>query len=31
LQHQMATRYNLVSRSRGKEPNRRVKIFRSHE
>jgi stage III sporulation protein SpoIIIAA len=29
LQHQMATRYNLVSRSRGKEPNRRVKIFRS--
>jgi hypothetical protein len=31
LQHQMATRYNLISRSRGKEPNRRVKIFRSHE
>ena len=31
LQHQMATRYNLLSRSRGKEPNRRVKIFRSHE
>ncbi len=30
LQHQMATRYNLISRSRGKEPNRRVKIFRSH-
>ncbi|GHO44235.1 R3H domain-containing nucleic acid-binding protein [Ktedonospora formicarum] len=29
LQHQMATRYNLLSRSRGKEPNRRVKIFRS--
>jgi stage III sporulation protein SpoIIIAA len=29
LQHQMATRYNLISRSRGKEPNRRVKIFRS--
>jgi hypothetical protein len=28
LQHQMATRYNLLSRSRGKEPNRRVKIFR---
>ena len=28
LQHQMATRYNLSSRSRGKEPNRRVKIFR---
>jgi stage III sporulation protein SpoIIIAA len=31
LQHQMATRYNLISRSRGKEPNRRVKIFRSGE
>ncbi len=31
LQHQMATRYNLNSRSRGKEPNRRVKIFRSRE
>jgi len=31
LQHQMATRYNLISRSRGKEPNRRVKIFRSKE
>jgi stage III sporulation protein SpoIIIAA len=31
LQHQMATRYNLLSRSRGKEPNRHVKIFRSHE
>lgn len=31
LQHQMATRYNLLSRSRGKEPNRRVKIFRSHD
>ncbi len=30
LQHQMATRYNLASRSRGKEPNRRVKIFRTH-
>jgi stage III sporulation protein SpoIIIAA len=29
LQHQMATRYNLSSRSRGKEPYRRVKIFRS--
>ena len=28
LQHQLATRYNLLSRSRGKEPNRRVKIFR---
>jgi stage III sporulation protein SpoIIIAA/PHD/YefM family antitoxin component YafN of YafNO toxin-antitoxin module len=31
LQHQMATRYNLLSRSRGKEPNRRVKIFRSQD
>jgi hypothetical protein len=28
LQHQVAERYNLPSRSRGKEPNRRVKIFR---
>ena len=31
LQHQMATRYNLSSRSRGKEPFRRVKIFRTSE
>jgi len=31
LQHQMANRYNLLSRSRGKEPNRRVKIFRGRE
>ncbi len=31
LQHQMATRYNLLSRSRGKEPNRRVKIFRGRD
>ncbi len=31
LQHQMATRYNLNSRSRGKEPYRRVKIFRLRE
>jgi hypothetical protein len=31
LQHQMATRYNLNSRSRGKEPYRRVKIFRTRE
>ncbi len=31
LQHQMATRYNLTSRSRGKEPYRRVKIFRGQE
>jgi stage III sporulation protein SpoIIIAA len=27
LQHQLAERYNLISRSRGKEPNRRVRIF----
>jgi len=31
LQHQMATRYNLISRSRGKEPQRRVKIYRSRD
>jgi stage III sporulation protein SpoIIIAA len=31
LQHQTATRYNLSSRSRGKEPYRRVKIFRSRD
>lgn len=31
LQHQMATRYNLLSRSRGKEPYRRVKLFRSRD
>lgn len=31
LQHQMANRYNLLSRSRGKEPNRRVKIFRTRD
>ncbi len=31
LQHQLATRYNLSSRSRGKEPYRRVKIFRSRD
>jgi stage III sporulation protein SpoIIIAA len=31
LQHQMATRYNLSSRSRGKEPYRRVKIFRARD
>ncbi|MBI4498592.1 MAG: AAA family ATPase [Chloroflexi bacterium] len=28
LQHQMAQRYNLTSRSSGREPNRRVMIFR---
>ena len=27
LQHQVAGRYNLESRSRGKEPNRRVQIY----
>jgi nucleoside-triphosphatase THEP1 len=29
LQHQMAERYSLASRSLGKEPQRRVRIFRS--
>ncbi|MFN8501353.1 R3H domain-containing nucleic acid-binding protein [Kouleothrix sp.] len=29
LQHQLAERYNVGSESRGREPNRRVKIFRS--
>jgi stage III sporulation protein SpoIIIAA len=28
LQHQLAERYNVHSESRGREPNRRVKIFR---
>jgi hypothetical protein len=28
LQHQMAERYNLHSESRGREPNRRVKVYR---
>ncbi|HZP57226.1 MAG TPA: R3H domain-containing nucleic acid-binding protein [Dehalococcoidia bacterium] len=28
LQHQMAQRYNLVSRSQGREPYRRVRIYR---
>jgi predicted RNA-binding protein Jag len=27
LQHQLAERYNLASRSEGREPYRRVKIF----
>jgi stage III sporulation protein SpoIIIAA len=31
LQHQMAQRYNLASRSRGREPYRRVRIFREGE
>jgi stage III sporulation protein SpoIIIAA len=29
LQHQLAERYNVSSESRGREPNRRVKIYRS--
>jgi stage III sporulation protein SpoIIIAA len=29
LQHQMAERYNLASRSEGREPNRRVRIYRA--
>ena len=29
LQHQLAQRYNLVSKSKGKEPHRRVRIFRT--
>jgi predicted RNA-binding protein Jag len=28
LQHQLAQRYNLVSRSAGREPYRRVRIYR---
>ena len=28
LQHQLADRYNIGSRSRGREPNRRVEIYR---
>ena len=31
LQHQMAQRYNLASRSRGREPYRRVRISRDGE
>lgn len=31
LQHQMAQRYNLASRSRGREPYRRVRIFQDGE
>ena len=31
LQHELADRYNLGSRSRGREPNRRVEIFRNGE
>ncbi|MGI8474915.1 MAG: R3H domain-containing nucleic acid-binding protein, partial [Thermomicrobiales bacterium] len=28
LQHQLADRYNVASRSKGNEPNRRVEIYR---
>jgi len=28
LQHEMAQRYNLTSRSQGREPHRRVMIYR---
>jgi hypothetical protein len=31
LQHQMAQRYNLASRSEGREPHRRVRISRDGE
>jgi stage III sporulation protein SpoIIIAA len=31
LQHQLAERYNISSRSRGKEPHRRVQFFRERE
>ena len=31
LQHQLAERYNLTSRSKGREPYRRVKIFRTEQ
>ena len=31
LQHQMAQRYNLISRSRGREPHRRVRISRDFD
>jgi stage III sporulation protein AA len=30
IQHQMAERYNLASQSRGREPNRRVRIYRQN-
>lgn len=29
LQHELAERYNVASRSRGREPNRRVEIYRA--
>ncbi len=31
LQHELAERYNLISRSRGREPNRYVEIFRGSD
>jgi len=31
LQHEMAQRYNLTSRSQGREPHRRVRIFRDDQ
>ena len=31
LQHQLAERYNLASRSKGREPYRRVKIYKSEQ
>ncbi|MHB0868193.1 MAG: R3H domain-containing nucleic acid-binding protein [Chloroflexota bacterium] len=31
LQHQLAERYNLTSRSKGREPYRRVKIFKAEQ
>jgi hypothetical protein len=31
LQHEMAQRYNLTSRSQGREPYRRVRIFRDDQ
>ena len=31
LQHELAERYNLISRSRGREPNRHVEIFRGSD
>ena len=31
LQHELVERYNLISRSRGREPNRHVEIFRGSD
>ena len=30
LQHEMARQANLISRSKGKEPRRRVRIYQNH-